>query len=298
MTPSHEKGASGMPASTSSPYATAEVLVKDLATLLQRGDLKGFLDLTGTEAADKAVRERLSEMLVDQGYRLSREEPIRMKGLQDGGKEVQLVFEPASGGGSPETLTLTIASDETKSWGVEMVSVPGVGGEAKEGMAAAVPNAQGKKKGPKSALDTAAAFLSSVVGKEFGSARKAADSAKLSDEKLAALFIVVEEGGFEAHPERPLISTVAGKNKSWIIARLKSAAQVSEFGIEMQRPGEDSPWKVVGLNFDKLIQKAALQAGAGDVYYAPLKKNLQGGDQIVLYFEFDDTVMNARAEKQ
>jgi len=118
--------------------------------------------------------------------------------------------------------------------------------------------------------------------------------------KAAALFIVVEEGAFKPHDRNPLIGTAAGTDSAWVIARLKSEKEESDFGIEMQRAGEGAAatWKVVGLNFSKLIQMAAAEAGAGNIAYAPIKTDLQDGDQLVLFFDYDNANVNPRAAKQ
>ena len=277
-----------------SPYTTAELLIKDLLAKLQSGDWNGFLDLAGPQASTGANKVRLRSLIVDRKYHLNDANPFTVTDKGEGAKLVGVNLLPGSEDTSlgDQKIEMELVRNLVARWGVADVRVPDVLELAAAKMAATAAAAAGEP------LQVAKQFLDAVVKKDFATARRNVDIAKLSDEKLAALFIVVEEGSFKPNREKPLISTMARDNVAWVIARLESAEQQSDFGIEMARAAASSPWLIVGLNFSKLIQRVAAQAGAGDVAYSPLQTDLKGGEQIVIFFEFDGISVNPRAEKQ
>jgi outer membrane protein OmpA-like peptidoglycan-associated protein len=143
------------------------------------------------------------------------------------------------------------------------------------------------------ALTVAHSFAQAVVAKDFHAAR-ALSAAKLTDEKLAALVIAVEEGKFALKEERPLVVTLSREDITWVLARLQSAATASEFAVELGQ-GEGS-WKVDGLTFSKLL--ADLGRDAGATAYTPIVEDPAGGDSLVVFFEFNDSGITPRAGRQ
>lgn len=280
-------------AASVSPYATAGVLINDLLAKLQAGDWNGFLELAGAPANSDANRELLRKLFAERGYRVGDANPVSVADRGDSAKLCAVKLQPKPGDPSlgEQQIEMDLARDGAERWAVAALRVPDIGKLAAAGMNPAAG-------GPGDPLTVAGQFLHAVVAKDFATARRTVDTSKLSDEKLAALFIVVEEGSFKPHRDKPLISTLARNNVAWVIARLESVSQQSDFGIEMARAADASPWQIVGLNFSKLIQKVAAQAGAGDIAYSPLQTDLKGGEQIVIYFEFDGIGVNPRAEKQ
>ncbi len=283
--------------STGLGYVTVDTLAGDLLQALKDNDIAKFVDLAGAPAAGEVVKTRLSQLFLKRRYEAGLDDP--QKGLQGEGDqralEIPLNPPPALAFLGTQRLKAKLARDAERGWGVTSLEVPDI-----EAIAAAYVE-EGQEDGDEKAatpVAAAGAFLDAVVKRDFGKARALANAERLSDEKLAALFIVVEEGDFKAHDQRPLIATAARNNSAWVIARLKSSAEESDFGIEMERSNEEKAWEVVGLNFSKLIQTAAVEAGAGDVAYAPLKTDLKSGDQLVLFFEFDTYEVNPRAAKQ
>jgi len=146
---------------------------------------------------------------------------------------------------------------------------------------------------PADALTVAHSFAKAVVAKDFNTARSLS-AAKLTDEKLAALVIAVEEGKFGLKEERPLVVTLSRDDITWVLARLQSATTASEFAVELGQ-GEGS-WKVDGLTFSKLL--ADLGSGAGTAAYTPIVEDPAGGDSLVLYFEFNAAGVTPRSGRQ
>jgi len=145
-------------------------------------------------------------------------------------------------------------------------------------------------------LTIAHAFSKAVVGRNFPAARALADSGSVTDERVAALMIAVEEGGFNLRDDRPLVVTLSREDLTWVLARIQSTDSSSEFALELGR--SDESWKVNGLTFSKVLSALASKAGGGDVAYSPIVENPEGGDSLVLYFEFDDASINERGMRQ
>lgn len=288
-------------------YPTAESLLNALVAKLRAADLPGFFALAGS-GVSPAEQRKINTLLGERKFQPSATKPPAEAAP---GSYTVFLDSPADlAAAGPQSLKLTFSNDPVKGWAVASVSAPAIevilaaktAAEKKPEPAPAPtppppPTPAPVAKGP---VDFARDFLNAVVARDFRSAKLAVDAKKLTDEKLAALFIVVEEGAFKPHDRNPLIGTAAGTDSAWVIARLKSEKQESDFGMEMKLSGEgaSAAWKVVGLNFSKLIQTAAAQAGAGDIAYAPIKTDLQDGDQLVLYFDYDNARVNPRAAKQ
>lgn len=150
------------------------------------------------------------------------------------------------------------------------------------------------------ALGTASEFVAALLKQDFNAARKFTDESKVPAEKLAALCIVFEEGGYALKPAKPLVMTVASPTVSWVIAQIQSEKlqAETEFGVEMQRPLEDKPWAIVGLNLSDLLGSFSKAANKMGVPYTPIVNNPRGGESLALYFEYDKATLHPRAEKQ
>ena len=57
-------------------------------------------------------------------------------------------------------------------------------------------------------------------------------------------------------------------------------------------------WKVDSLDFSKLLQNYVQATGAGNVYYTPIVKNPNGGESLVVYFEYDKSELTGRGLRQ
>ena len=291
------------PAPVAPAYPTAESLLNALMAKLRAADLSGFFSVAGP-GLTAAEQQKVTALFGERKFKLSATKPPAEAAP---GSYTVFLDSPADlVVAGPQSLKLTLSNDPVKGWAVASLTAPSIeailaaktAAEKKpEPAPTPAPSPAAVVKGP---VDFARDFLNAVVARDFRTAKLAVDSAKLTDEKLAALFIVVEEGAFKPHDRNPLIGTAAGTDSAWVIARLKSEKQESDFGIEMKLAGQgpSAAWKVVGLNFSKLIQTAAAQAGAGDIAYAPIKTDLQDGDQLVLYFDYDNASVNPRAAKQ
>ncbi|MDG2124017.1 MAG: OmpA family protein, partial [Verrucomicrobiales bacterium] len=142
---------------------------------------------------------------------------------------------------------------------------------------------------------------------DFAAARALTDPGQLSDEKLAALFIVTEDGNFAPRTHRPVITITHDGESALLVVRLGSpgspeaptlaSIQNTEFGLELAKNPEGK-WRVASVNFSQLIADTATALGAGDVAYSPIVPDPDGGDSLALYFPFDQAGIHSRASRQ
>jgi outer membrane protein OmpA-like peptidoglycan-associated protein len=150
------------------------------------------------------------------------------------------------------------------------------------------------------ALSVAHKFVDLLLNQNYVEAAKMTDVTKVPNQKLAGLCIVFEEGAYMVKPSKPLVMTTAGPLNAWVIAQVQSEKlqQATEFGLEMQRVSETSPWIISGLNLSDLLGSFAKGAGKLGVPYTPIVKNPRGGESLALYFEYDKAELHPRAQKQ
>jgi outer membrane protein OmpA-like peptidoglycan-associated protein len=146
------------------------------------------------------------------------------------------------------------------------------------------------------ALTIAHAFSKAVVGRNFKAARALSDPATVTDERVAALMIAIEEGKFQLKDERPLVVTLSRDDITWVLTRVQGEGSGSEFALELGRV--EDKWAVNGLTFSKVLAALSDQAGGGNVAYSPIVEDPMGGDSLVLYFEFDQSGLSPRGNRQ
>lgn len=148
------------------------------------------------------------------------------------------------------------------------------------------------------ALDHARQFVDALLAQDIDSARNLVDSSRVSDAKLAGLCLIFEEGHFQLIADKPVVATVAKEQVSWFLVRMFSPTKDadSQFGLVLKK--NEDLWSISEVNLDRLISFYAQEFGDGDRNYTPIVMNPQGGDSIVLYFEFDDSDLDERTKRQ
>lgn len=149
-------------------------------------------------------------------------------------------------------------------------------------------------------LTITGSFLRAVWQQDYAMARRVTDAERVTREKVAALCILFEEGEYAIADQRPFSATVAGPDSAWVIVKVRSArtGQESEFGLELAKRSEGD-WRVAGVNFSKMLAGYATAAGAAEgVAYAPIVKTPSGGESLVVYFDFNEVGLAARAQRQ
>ena len=313
-------------------FSTPDALVGALVDKIRARDVEGFLAVAGEEAISPIIRPQVEGLLRDEKWSPNPETPISQLAKSADSVRWSIHFQqagaaPAVAGSDPVgPLTTEIyadlaASEDKTEWSVKKIALPldfaevtGLApgpGSMKLGEGAA-PGSPGVTTGSdgtlasggtmsadaSDALTVAYAFSQALIERNFDLARKLTDSERVTDERVAALMIALEEGSFHLREDKPLIVTLSRDELTWVLTRVDSEGTGSEFAVEMGKASAQADWKIHGLTFSKLIAALASQAGAGGVAYAPIVADPQGGDSLVLYFEFDEDRVNARSSRQ
>ncbi|WP_170267020.1 OmpA family protein [Brevifollis gellanilyticus] len=316
------------------PLDLGKEMVRSLAAgeFARAGSLVAAAD--PTQAADATAM--LEKMVKDLGAKIGTEDQVEILGMVENKTRVAVPFTlPGSTSTTPLRLQLDLERDERMGWKITrfelpqelaaalpvtpaptapMTANPSAPGAAPKapGSTAAAPtspaqppaNAARKpliavSKGD-DALSFGSDFVRALLRHDFAEARKFVDEKRVPAERLAGLCIVFEEGQYEFKPTKPMIITVANPEVSWVIAQVQSPSlqQSTEFGLELQRAGQDQPWRVVGLNLSEILSSFAASASKMGVPYTPIVKNPSGGESLALYFEYDQAQLHPRAQKQ
>ncbi len=283
-----------------SPQALMSALSKEIAAK----DYEGFLKSVGEKAVPKVIRPRLKAVIENPGLDIDAKQPYSEISKSAEAMRWAINLVPNTGNASTVQIYTDLKKMGPTSFDVINVAFP-LDLTAPAAANPADPK-MAKKNGAKpvspdavlkpDALTVAHAFAKAVVAKKFKTARSLADSKNVTDERVAALMIAIEEGKFSLKEERPLIVTLARDEITWVLTRLHSDEQTSEFALELGKVGND--WKVNGLTFSKVIASLANRAGAGNVVYTPFVTSPEGGDSLVLYFEFDNAGVTPRTARQ
>ena len=285
---------------TKKSFRSPEEAMKALAEKIEAKDFKGFEEIVGTEAIPNEIRSEVKGMVESTEYSLNEEKPFTEISKSAEALRWSLNFIPKSEGQVEELFAdLSVGDDRAVDFKQLSFPIEPIDLSKSE----ATPSDPGEQAAPKQAgsqkpdaVTIALAFSKAVVSRDFPTARALADPATVTDERVAALMIAMEEGDFRLREDRPLVVTLSRDDITWVLTRVEAASVGSEFAIELGKV-EDN-WKVNGLTFSKVLSTLASQAGGGDIAYSPIVEDPEGGDSLVLYFEFDDEAVTPRANRQ
>ncbi len=267
--------------------ADPALLVEQIGRTLEAGKIQAAANLIGRKALSEDQVRQLQE-LADQGrLKLDEDRPISEIGELEVNRRGRWALNLSDDYGS--RIYLDLLQKEGK-WGVEKVVLPG-----------GVPNGEGPGRAVMvDALGIAAAFLQAALRQNFETARAFVDPREVSDAKIAGLCIVFEEGQYQLREHKPLRAVLNRAEVAAFLANVETSdgSQAAQFGINLKRADENSPWRGVEINLDQLLVDYAQRVAGGDIYYTPLIRNPKGGDTLILYFGFDEETLTARTERQ
>ena len=270
--------------------------------------------LIGKEALSDEKQERLLELIYEHGLTLDSDDPSQVIGLLDQGKQVRWALNLAE----KEQIIFELKKQADGHWAIEDIELPrskhsrdlssspdkspGAVGAArgKEGGEVGLNKRAEESERQRDALDCAHHFVTHVLAQRFEAAKELVESQKVSDASIAGLCILFEEGKYQLHPQKPLRAVYNRDLVAGFIASLVSenGNEDAEFSLLLQRESAQSGWKIHEINLDRLIQDYAQRVAGGDVYYTPLANHPQGGQTLVIYFEFDQQDLTERNKRQ
>ena len=261
-----------------------QALVEKIGRALEIGDMKAVDRLIGANVLPPAQLARLNQLAIKARIRLRTENPVREVGELEFNKLGRWSLELQ--GDDPARILFDLRRKDGR-WVVEDLTVPDTGDGPPRAMLA-------------DSLGVADLLIQSLLKLDFEAAREFVDSEKISDAKIAALCILFEEGGYELRQKKPLRRLFERSDTSGFLANLVApdGGEDAQFGLTLHRPDNNHTWQVSEINLDALLADYAKRVAGGDVYYTPLVANPQGGETLVLYFEFDAQGLTERAARQ
>lgn len=292
-----EKKPSAAPAA--GVFKSPEAALTALSAKIGEKDFDEFLGVTGPEAVAAGIRDQVKAIIENPGLKLDAAKPYTEVSKSAEGGRWALNFVPATPNGTeaPRQIYTDLSPTGGGSFDITKVSLP-MELALPRGDDPAEPQEKGTPTTPEQqsdALTVAHAFAKAIIQRDFNTARELADPT-VTDERVAALMIAVEEGKFELKEDRPLVVTLSRDDITWVLTRVNSDAADSEFALELGQVG--SAWKVNGLTFSKVLSALSEKAGAGNIAYSPIVDDPSGGDSLVLYFEFDEAGLTPRTTRQ
>ncbi len=266
--------------------ADPEVLVSQIATALEAGDLAKIGKLIGKDALDPQTLARLKELSATP-LRLRQPGGVREVGEIEINQRTRWALELDGPEPGRDRIFLDLRRNQGK-WAVEKITLPPGPGEA-------IPKAV-----VADSLGVADAFLRAVLRQDFELARDYVDPTTVSDAKIAGLCILFEEGNYRLRKSKPLRSMFQRPDHVGYLANVETAdgGQTAQFAMTLRQPPAPSNWVVSEINLNQLLADYSRRVAGGDIYYSPLVKNPSGGDTLALYFEFDEDDMNPRTRRQ
>ncbi len=266
--------------------ADPEVLVAQIATALEAGDLAAVGRLIGKDALDEPTLARLKELSATP-LRLRQPNGVREVGEIELNARARWALELDGQEPGRDRIFLDLRRNQGK-WAVEKMTLPPGPGEP-------IPKAVFAD-----SLGVADAFLQAVLKQDFEFARAFVDPATVSDAKIAGLCILFEEGNYRLRKSKPLRSMFQRPDNVGYIANVETSdgSQTAQFSMSLKQPPAPSNWIVSEINLNQLLADYARRVAGGDIYYSPLVKNPAGGDTLALYFDFDEDDMDPRTRRQ
>jgi OmpA-OmpF porin, OOP family len=261
-------------------------LVARIGKALEEGDLDTAAKLIGKQALDASSKERLKALAGMNGLKF-RQPPVREIGELELNSLTRYALELDSAEPGRDRIFLDLRRKDGK-WSVERLALPPALGES-------IPRAV-----LVDSLGISDAFLQAVLHQNFELAKKFADPASVSDAKIAGLCILFEEGNYRLRPEKPLRALLNRPEAAGFLANVETidGSAAAEFSIMLRQPSGGGNWRISEVNLDKLLADYAKRFAGGDIYFSPLVKNPEGGDTLVLYFDFDQDKLGDRIRRQ
>lgn len=286
-------------------FAKPEMLLDAVAAELREPNLEAAIRTAGKDLAASPQANLVRLLLSKGGFRVPSQGAAWIEAGQLGqAPRHRLRIEPAVPGVPPPAGPLwadLVRDKATGAWRVSrfIVSPPLIAQAVERLRQEGVVIDPASVTTPPDALSRSLDFLDAVMTRDFRTARALSDHASVTQERLAGLCIVVEEGDYQFAAKRPVVVTAASADAAIAIVRVRSEKDKldAELGLTLHPEGKDK-WKVKELDFNRLLESHVKATGAGAVYYSPIVKSPQGGESLVVYFDFDSDKLVPRALAQ
>jgi len=261
-------------------------LVAKIAKAIEDSDLDGLSLLIPKKLLDPATIDHLKQLSTPP-LRLRKTDPIREIGELEMNNHSRWALNLDDHNPGDDRIILDLRRIDGK-WVVAKITLPIAGR-----------NEFSQEKSVDS-LGIADGFLQAILKQDCESARRFADSATISDAKLAALCILFEEGHYRLRKSKPLRAIFQRDDTAGYLANVQSSdeSENAQIAMTLRHLTKDSAWIVSEINLDQLLADYTKRIAGGDSYYTPLVRNPTGGDTLAIYFDFDQDQMTPRTRRQ
>lgn len=298
-TPEEEASDLGMTTEFSDPKGLVKSLVEQLRGVKNETDLKQLAHTLGNGEVNKEQLAHLQKLFAENRLQLSDKEAMKLIGELKAGKKSRWALKLKDG----SSMQLDIARQANGKWKVDDVKLP-ISNLDANGVPLSSPAIIKRQLelNNKDAMNYTHNFMNVLTSLDFEQARSMVNSSKISDAKIAGLCILFEDGKYAMRADKPLQAIRLKEDISAFFANVVSKDDVTQkgaqFSITAVRDSKDRPWSIDEINLDRLLEDYAKRVAGGDVYYTPLIKNPNGGESLVIYFDFDSEGLNLRTKKQ
>lgn len=266
-------------------------LVEIIMSADSSDDVATIQKLMGSQSMTPEQLARLNQLVANNGLRINPEMPFEQIGELKANKHARWAINLKDN--SP--IVLDVKRDAAGNWKVDKITLPpSERPTTPDEVVNQLPDAT------TDALNYTHTFLSQLLKQDFQKAKSMVDLSNISDAKLAVLCIIFEESAYQIDKKKPLRALFIRDTAAGFYANVvsKDGEKAAQFSIITQREKLGDDWKIYEINLDKLLGDYAKRVSGGDVYYTPLLKNPQGGDTLVIYFEFDSEGLTPRTQRQ
>ncbi|NNC87879.1 MAG: OmpA family protein [Akkermansiaceae bacterium] len=263
-------------------------LVHQIGRQLESGKVREAAQIIGRDALKPEQIERLRKLATGARLKLNTRQPVTEIGELEINRLGRWALNLA--GEEKNRIYFDLERRENGKWAVKRMALP----------REALPGEPVPRATLVDALGITDAFLQAALEQKFDDAKSFVDSEAVSDAKLAGLCIIFEEGKYHLRDRRPLRAMFNRETTAGFLANVQAAdgSNAAQFGVTVQREDAAKPWRVTEINLDTLLADYAERVAGGDVYFTPLVRNPEGGDTLILYFDFDEAGITPRTARQ
>jgi outer membrane protein OmpA-like peptidoglycan-associated protein len=286
----------GMNMKFDDPKELVAQVMKRMAHIDSEKDVQDLAKMLGNGKVNADQLAQLNKLFAENRMKLRDEKAMELLGEVKAGKISRwaLYLSDAS------KIQLQTTRQDDGKWKIDQVLLP-LSNVDENGVALTVEQIQKRDAAieAKDSLIFSNNFLKALISQNFAKARMMANADQISDAKIAGLCILFEDGSYRLNEEKPLQAVRMTELMSAFYVNVNASdGSDAQFSINTLRDQANSPWQINEINLDKLLEDYAKRMAGGDVYYTPLIKNPNGGDMLVIYFEFDSNGLTERTKKQ
>lgn len=286
----------GMDMEFDDPKELVENVMKRMAKIDSERDIHDLAKILGNGEVDTEQLAQLNKLFEENRMKLRDEKAMELLGEVKAGQVSRWALHLSDS----SKIQLQTTRQPDGKWKIDQVIFP-LSNMDENGVALTVEQIQKRdeEQEMKDSLLFSNHFLKALISQDFKKARMMANLKTVSDAKIAGLCILFEDGSYALNEEKPLQAVRMTELMSAFYANVKTSdGSDAQFSVSTMRDDKNSAWQIHEINLDQLLADYAKRIAGGDVYYTPLIKNPNGGDMLVIYFEFDSKGLTERTQTQ